>query len=68
MSGPAPDSLLVGVDKSGGIGGIPGAGVHNYGYPEKNIAQREFLGLGERRLEEVNDKLTKACLSLVVGA
>lgn len=41
------DTLVIGVDKDGGIGGIPGAGVHNYGFPERNIPQREFLGIGE---------------------
>lgn len=47
------NSLLTGVDKSGGVGGIPGAGVHNYGFAEKNIPQREFLGLSDVFAEEV---------------
>ena len=41
------DSLVVGVDKDGGIGGIPGAGVHNYGFAERNVPQREFMGIDE---------------------
>jgi phage gpG-like protein len=41
------NALLVGVDKQGGIGGIPGAAVHNYGFVERNIPQREYLGLTE---------------------
>jgi phage gpG-like protein len=47
------DTLVYGVDKDGGIGGIPGAGVHNYGFPSRNIAQREFLGLDDQAAEGV---------------
>lgn len=35
--------LRVGVDKSVDIGGIPGAAVHNFGFPDRNIPQREYL-------------------------
>lgn len=36
-------TLQTGVDKSVKLGGIPGAAVHQFGYPPRNIAQREYL-------------------------
>lgn len=45
--------LVVGVDKSVNQGGIPGAGVHNFGFPDKNIPQREFLGVTEAAMDRV---------------
>ena len=55
------NTLLVGVDKSGGIGGIPGAGVHNYGNPEKNIPQREFLAISEATEDECAELILEHC-------
>lgn len=38
------DRLLeLGVDKGVKQGGLPGAAVHNFGYPANNIPQREYL-------------------------
>ena len=59
------DTLIFGVDKDGGIGGIPGAGVHNYGYPEKNIPQREFLGVSEEGFGPIDDLITNRCDDLI---
>jgi hypothetical protein len=39
--------LRVGVDKGTKLGGIPGAAVHNFRYPPRNIAQREWAGIDE---------------------
>lgn len=33
---------------------IPYAGVHNFGFPERNIPQREFFGASEERLKEMD--------------
>ena len=41
-------SLTIGVDK----GVIPYAGVHQFGYPEKNIPQREYLGANKQTIQE----------------
>ncbi|MFA5262183.1 MAG: hypothetical protein WC378_00045 [Opitutaceae bacterium] len=56
------NALLTGVDKDGGIGGIPGAGVHNYGFQDRNIPQREFLGLGEVDLVQCGEVILDALL------
>jgi phage gpG-like protein len=50
------NELQFGVSPSGSSeGGIPGAGVHNFGYPEKNIPQREFLGVSEEHEEAIGE-------------
>ncbi len=51
------DTLRVGVNKDSGGGGIPGAAVHNYGYPPKNIPKRTFLGLKEEFLNRCENIL-----------
>ena len=56
------NTLVVGVDKDGGIGGIPGAGVHNYGFPERNIPQREFLGIGENTMDACAELIADHCI------
>ncbi|TWT30715.1 phage virion morphogenesis protein [Blastopirellula retiformator] len=33
---------------------VPYAGVHNFGFPERNIPQREFFGASEERLKEMD--------------
>jgi hypothetical protein len=55
-------TLMIGVNKDGGEGGIPGAAVHNYGYFEKNIAQREYLGIREETAEICDGILLDKCL------
>ena len=47
------NELLVGVDKDVNLGGIPGAGVHNYGF--ENIPQREFLVPDTQSLDECDE-------------
>ncbi len=59
------NALLVGVDKDGGIGGIPGAGVHNYGFAANawgSIPQREFLGIGETTTDACGEVLADRLL------
>lgn len=55
------DTLTLGVDKTIDQGGLPGAAVHQYGYPPRNIPQRQYLGFSEetadRSAEVVGDKL-----------
>lgn len=41
--------LVLGVDKGVEMGGIPGAGVHNFGYGR--VPQREFLYASEQTLD-----------------
>ena len=57
------DTLIVGVDKDGGVGGIPGAGAHNYGFPEKQIPQREFLGIDEETSDLCEEVLVNKVLN-----
>jgi phage gpG-like protein len=55
------DTLTLGVDKTIDEGGLPGAAVHQYGYPPGNIPQRQYLGFSEettdRSADVVADKL-----------
>jgi len=44
--------LAVGVNKGIKDGGIPGAAVHNFGYPPRNIPQREYLRPREDALDK----------------
>lgn len=60
------NALFIGVDKLGGIGGIPGAAVHNYGFEEKNIPQREYLGIGERTTELCAEVVVDKLLEMLV--
>jgi len=57
------DTLTLGVDKTIDEGGLPGAAVHQYGYPEGNIPQRQYLGFSEettdRSADVVADKLAE---------
>jgi phage gpG-like protein len=48
-------TLEVGVDMSVRLGGIPGAAAHNFGYPPRNLAQREFLGPRKENLEAIDE-------------
>lgn len=57
----ADRALAVGVDKGIDLGGIPGAAVHNFGYPTGHIPQREYLYASE-------DTLDACCESLADGA
>lgn len=44
--------LEIGVDKGVNQGGLPGAAVHNFGYPKKNIPQREYLALNNEAVKD----------------
>lgn len=44
-------TLTTGVDKSVRLGGIPGAAVHQFGHPPRNIAKREYLYAAEDVLD-----------------
>jgi hypothetical protein len=44
--------LQVGVNKGVKLGGLPGAAVHNFGYPARNIPQREFVYASETTLDQ----------------
>lgn len=47
----------VGINKSVNQGGIPGAAVHNFGFPERNIPQREFIGVEEPALLNIEEMI-----------
>lgn len=36
-----------------GVGGLPYVAVHQYGWPEKNIAQREYMAVGDATIEKM---------------
>jgi hypothetical protein len=55
--------LITGVDKGGGGGGIPGAGVHQYGYGA--VPKREFLGPPEDELAKIDELIADAGLELI---
>ena len=60
----ARDVELV-IDKSVDEGGIPGAAVHNFGYPAKNIAQREFFAPKESVLPSIDETVMDALDKLI---
>jgi len=47
-----PRELAFGVDKGVDLGGLPGAAVHQNGYPPFNIPQREWLYANEETLDK----------------
>lgn len=50
--------LSAGVDMQGGSeGGIPGAGVHQFGYAERNIPARPYLEADDETLVEIGEVL-----------
>jgi hypothetical protein len=55
--------LALGVEKLDGIGGLPGAGVHNFGYPYNNIPQREFLYATEDVLAKCDEIIADGAVS-----
>jgi phage gpG-like protein len=55
-------SLVVGVDKDGGAQSLQGAAVHQYGYPEGHVPQREYLGLDEDHLDQVGEIIADGML------
>lgn len=59
--------LATGVDKSVDLGGIPGAAVSNFGYPPRNIPQREYLYATEDVLLQCQDVIANAVLTSCFG-
>lgn len=57
--------LATGVDKGVDAGGIPGAAVHNFGYPPLNIPQREYLYASTDTLDECVESLADGALTVV---
>lgn len=55
-------SLIVGVDKDGGPDSLHGAAVHQFGFPDKNIPQREYLGLNDEHLDKVGEIIADVML------
>jgi phage gpG-like protein len=60
-----PRTLSTGVDKSEQLGGIPGAGVHQFGY--RNIPARPYLGASEERLDKVEELIADRGLEMIDG-
>lgn len=59
--------LAIGVNKGVKLGGIPGAAVHNFGYPDRNIPQREFLYASETTLDRAAAVLADGALETIFG-
>lgn len=57
--------LTIIVDKSIDLGGLPGAAVHNFGYPAGNVPQREYLYAGEETLDRCGEALGESVLAIV---
>jgi len=56
-------TLKVGVDKDV----VPYAGVHQFGFPEGNIAQREYLAMSDVTIGACGDVIAKHAVSQVEG-
>lgn len=61
------NTLELGVDKSVDLGGIPGAAVHNFGYPPRNISQREWAGVQERTVDLLAEQAADIGLKMLLG-
>ena len=48
------DELQIGVEKIE-LGGLMGTAVHQYGYPERNIPQREYLSISDDTADQAAD-------------
>jgi phage gpG-like protein len=57
--------LGVGVDKGVDLGGIPGAAVHNFSYPARNIPQREYLYASEDTLDRATELLADGAYTTI---
>jgi len=57
--------LQLGVEKID-LGGLPGAAVHQFGYPDKNIPQREYLAMSEATIDETIEAMADHLLMGVV--
>lgn len=63
----AARELAMGVDKGVQDGGIPGAAVHNFGYPARNIPQREYLYASEETLDRMAEVFADELLITIFG-
>ena len=57
--------LQLGVEKID-LGGLPGAAVHQFGYPDKNIPQREYLAMSEATIDETVEAIADHLLLGIV--
>ena len=60
------DTLEIGVTKGASGTSLGGAAVHQYGYPEKNIAQREYLGFTDEALDACVEILADAAVANIL--
>lgn len=60
-----PRELATGVNKTVRKGGIPGAAVHNFGYPDRNIPQREYLYASEDTLDRMAASFAAGAYSVI---
>lgn len=65
-TGPARE-MTIGIDKSVEMGGIPAAGVHNFGGGPQNMPEREFYAATEDGLDECADVIGDATYALLMG-
>jgi phage gpG-like protein len=54
--------LQLGVEKID-LGGLLGAGVHQFGYPEKNIPRREYLAVSDATVDELVETIADHLVS-----
>jgi hypothetical protein len=67
VSDVGPRELATGVNKGVREGGIPGAAVHKFGYPARNIPQREYLYASAATLDDAADALADGALTAIFG-
>lgn len=53
------------IDKSVKIGGIPGAAAHHFGYPPRNLPQREFFAPKVSILDDIDRDVADAVDKLI---
>lgn len=59
--------LEIGVTKGDPGTSLGGAAVHQFGYPEKNIAQREYLGFSEDTMDACAETVADAAVDFILG-
>lgn len=60
------ETLEIGVDAlQGGPGGLPGARVHNFGYPEKNIPQREYMAVSDSVVDFLEERTADEVMKVI---
>jgi phage gpG-like protein len=59
--------LAVSIDRSVRLGGIPGAAVHQFGYPPRNIPPRPYYYASEETLDQLTDQFADGALVAIFG-